>query len=179
MILDGLQTNILKSLMAGETTRPFPLMAKVFNFVYLNIFPPLYNWLLCCLFWYKFHFEVQRLSFFGVLHNANIAIIHRLDKLLPRRHGQKVHQKSIHHTSHLYFGGLINYQHTAFEYMSTYRAKKCVVWKELDCGMKRVVDVSSPPNWGRHARFFGLGLWANRSNRGPKMVNNGMSSGSH
>ena len=60
MILDGLQTNILKSLMAGETP-PFPLMAKVFNFVYLNIFPPLYfvylnifpplyNWLLCCLF---------------------------------------------------------------------------------------------------------------------------------
>ena len=115
MILDGLQINILKSLMAGETP-PFPLMAKVFNFVYLNIFPPLYNWLFCCLFC---------LFFFGVLHNANIAIIHRLDKLLPRRHGQKVHQKSIHHTSHLYFGGLINYQHTAFEYMSTYRAKKC------------------------------------------------------
>ena len=68
---------------------------------------------------------MQRLSFFGVLNNANIAKIHRLDKLLPRRHQQKVHQKRIHHTSHLYFGTLINYQHTAFEYMSTYRAKKC------------------------------------------------------
>ena len=161
--------------MAGETP-PFPLMAKVFNFVYLNILPPLYNWLLYCLFWYKFHFEVQHLSFLGVLHNGNIAIIHRLDKLLPRHHGQKVHQKV--------FITLVTYILEASSIINTLPLNIClptepknVDW--LDCGMKCVVDVSSSPNWGRHARFFGFGLWANRSNRGPKMVNNGMSQGSH